>query len=107
MPEQDTSVSHNGAMTSGAADTQSEAGTALDAGPMTPELIRAARGYLDWSANELAVRAEVSFSTVRRAEAAGERHLRDGSIGAIRRAFEHAGIRFIQDAQGRLGLIAR
>ena len=76
------------------------------AGPMTPELIRAARGYLDWSANELALKANVSFSTVRRAEAAGERHLRDGSVHAIRIAFETAGLRFIVDEAGKPGLIA-
>lgn len=86
--------------------TELSEGSPLLPGPMTPELIRAARGYLDWSANELAVKADVSFSTVRRAEAAGERHLRDGSVQAIRIAFEKAGLKFVVDEAGNPGLIA-
>ena len=61
----------------------------------------------DWlNANELALKADVSFSTVRRAEAAGERHLRDGSVQAIRIAFEKAGLKFVVDEAGNPGLIA-
>lgn len=72
---------------------------------LTPALVRAARGYLDWTAHDLADKAKVSFSTVRRAETPGTRTLRDDSIAAIRLAFETAGLRFVQDQDGRAGIV--
>jgi PAS domain-containing protein len=71
---------------------------------LTPALVRAARGMLDWTAHDLADEAKVSFSTVRRAETPGTRTLRDDSIIAIRVAFENAGLRFIVDRDGKAGV---
>lgn len=72
--------------------------------PLTPGQVRAARGYLGWSAEELAERAGVSFSTVRRVETPGERSVRQQSIAAIRKALEAAGIGFTYEADGRTGV---
>jgi PAS domain S-box-containing protein len=68
--------------------------------PLTPGQVRAARGYLGWSAEQLADRAGVSFSTVRRIETPGERGVRQQSLAAIRSALEEAGIRFAVDRDG-------
>lgn len=72
--------------------------------PLTPGQVRAARGYLGWSAEQLADKAGVSFSTVRRVETPGERGVRDQSIAAIRKALERAGIAFSTGADGRSGV---
>lgn len=68
--------------------------------PLTPGQVRAARGYLGWSAEQLADEAGVSFSTVRRVETPGERGVRPQSLSAIRTALERAGIRFAVDRDG-------
>lgn len=68
--------------------------------PLTPGQVRAARGYLGWSAEQLADEAGVSFSTVRRVETPGERGVRAQSLSAIRVALERAGIRFAVDRDG-------
>jgi PAS domain S-box-containing protein len=57
-------------------------------------LLRACRGALGWSANELAVRAELSVSTVRRLEAGdGAVAARLANIERAHRAFEANGVR--------------
>ena len=71
---------------------------------LTPGQVRAARGYLGWSAEQLAEHAGVSFSTVRRVETPGERGVRGQSIAAIRKALERAGIGFTTGADGRTGV---
>ncbi len=72
--------------------------------PLTPGQVRAARGYLGWSAEQLAEHAGVSFSTVRRVETPGERGVREQSISAIRKALERAGIGFTTGPDGRTGV---
>lgn len=72
--------------------------------PLTPGQVRAARGYLGWSAEQLAEHAGVSFSTVRRVETPGERGVREQSIAAIRKALERAGIGFTTGPDGRSGV---
>jgi PAS domain S-box-containing protein len=79
-------------------------GFPAEASPLTPGQVRAARGYLGWSAEQLADHAGVSFSTVRRVETPGERGVRDQSIAAIRKALERAGIAFSTSADGRTGV---
>lgn len=71
---------------------------------VTPGQVRAARGYLGWSAEQLAEQAGVSFSTVRRIETPGERGVRGQSIAAIRKALERAGIAFTTGPDGRTGV---
>jgi transcriptional regulator with XRE-family HTH domain len=72
--------------------------------PLTPGQVRAARGFLGWSAEQLAERAGVSFSTVRRVETPGERGVRDRSVAAIRTALERAGIGFVTGSNGTVGV---
>jgi transcriptional regulator with XRE-family HTH domain len=69
--------------------------------PLTPEQCRAARALLNWTQDELAVRAEISRSTVRGFES-GQRELQRASAAAIRRALEGAKIVFI-DADATCG----
>jgi hypothetical protein len=63
--------------------------------PLEAPLIRAARGLLDWSAQDLAEVAGLSFSTVRRAEGVTNRAIRHQSNAIIRRTLESRGLRFV------------
>jgi transcriptional regulator with XRE-family HTH domain len=66
---------------------------------MRPEQCRAARGWLDWTQQELARRAGVGLSTVRDFEK-GERTPIPNNLAAIRRAIEAAGVRLVFDDSG-------
>jgi DNA-binding transcriptional regulator YiaG len=66
---------------------------------MSPEQCRAARGWLDWTQQELARRASVGLSTVRDFEK-GERTPIPNNLAAIRRAIENAGVRLVFDDAG-------
>lgn len=61
---------------------------------ISPEQSRAARGWLDWSQEELAKRASVSLSTVRDFEK-GRRVPIANNLNAIQKALEAAGIEFV------------
>jgi DNA-binding XRE family transcriptional regulator len=70
--------------------------------------LRAARALIGWSAEDLSRQSAVSLRTIRRAELAGY----DSSITlanalAIRRALEAAGIVFIEENGGGLGVRLR
>jgi DNA-binding transcriptional regulator YiaG len=58
---------------------------------LTPEQSRAARGWLDWSQDDLAKRAHVSLSTVRDFEK-GRRTPIANNLDAMRRAIIGAGV---------------
>jgi len=60
---------------------------------MTPEQIRAARGWLGWPQAKLAEMARVGLSTVKDYEA-GKRTPIANNLEAIRRALEEAGVKF-------------
>ena len=64
---------------------------------ISSDQIRAAKAMLRWSGEDLATRAGLSLSTIRRVEAAQgvleDQNLK--TIIAIRKAFELAGIEFI------------
>jgi ribosome-binding protein aMBF1 (putative translation factor) len=67
---------------------------------LTPEQSRAARGWLDWSQEDLAKRASVSLSTVRDFE----KHRRTpiaNNLSAIRRALEEAGVTLLFAPDGK------
>lgn len=57
--------------------------------------IRAARALLNWSADELAKRANLGVATVRRAEGTdGEPSMTSANLAAIRRTLEAGGVEF-------------
>jgi transcriptional regulator with XRE-family HTH domain len=61
---------------------------------LAPEQSRAARGWLAWTQEDLAKRANVSLSTVRDFEA-GRRVPIKNNLDAMRLAFEIAGAAFV------------
>ena len=67
--------------------------------------MRAARGFVRWTAAELAEKSGVGFSTVRRAEMVdGTPSVTRANLEAIRRALEAAGIEFIAQNGGGPGV---
>lgn len=67
--------------------------------------IRAARGFIQWTAAELAEKAGIGLSTVRRAEDTnGVPQLTKANLDAIRRALEAAGVEFISENGGGAGV---
>jgi DNA-binding XRE family transcriptional regulator len=68
---------------------------------LTPELCRAARGFLDWTQTDLAEHAEVSRSTIRDFE--GGRHdIHRATAAQLCRAFEAHDVVFVElEAIGR------
>jgi transcriptional regulator with XRE-family HTH domain len=73
---------------------------------ITPEQCRAARGLLAWSQNELAKRARVGVVTVHQLEAASSQP-RPATLDVVRRAFESAGVEFIDENGGGPGVRLR
>ena len=64
---------------------------------LTPALCRAARGLLDWTQSDVAVRAGLSRSTIRDYE--GGRHdIHRATEAQLRQAFEDAGVVFAEIA---------
>jgi hypothetical protein len=76
--------------------------------PLTSFQIRAARALVSWSAKELAWHSSVSLRTIRRAEIGdGQTSLTAPNDLAIRRAFELAGVEFIDENGGGPGVRLR
>jgi predicted transcriptional regulator len=73
---------------------------------VTPEQCRAARGLLSWSQQDLAKNAGVGVVTVHQLEA-GVSQPRRSTIEVIRRAFEAAGVEFIDENGGGPGVRLR
>jgi transcriptional regulator with XRE-family HTH domain len=73
---------------------------------ITSAQCRAARGLLDWSQQLLADHAGVGIVTVRQLEA-GMNEPRRSTLEVIRRAFEKAGIEFIDENGGGPGVRLR
>jgi PAS domain S-box-containing protein len=65
--------------------------------------LRAARGLLDWSAQELAAASEVSFSTVRRMEMDAST-VKPDSVERVRKTLESRGVRFLLTPDGHVSL---
>jgi hypothetical protein len=76
--------------------------------PLASFQIRAARALIGWSAEGLARQSSVSLRTIRRAELA-ERHtsMTVANDLAVRRAFELAGVEFIDENGGGPGVRLR
>jgi len=66
---------------------------------MTPAQCRAARGWLNWSQDELARRSHVSLSTVRDFEK-GRRVPIANNLRAMREALEREGVELTHDPDG-------
>jgi len=75
-------------------------------GMITPEQSRAARGLLAWSQQDLANKAGVGVVTVHQLEA-GTSQPRRATLDVIRRAFESAGVEFIDENGGGRGVRLR
>jgi transcriptional regulator with XRE-family HTH domain len=73
---------------------------------ITPSQCRAARGLLGWNQEDLATRAGVSQVTVHQLEA-GSTQPRRATLDVIRRAFENAGVEFIDENGGGPGVRLR
>ena len=73
---------------------------------ISPSQCRAARGLLDWTQQELADAARIGVATVRLFEgnAAESRH---ATLAVLRRAFESAGVEFIDENGGGPGVRLR
>jgi transcriptional regulator with XRE-family HTH domain len=70
---------------------------------ITAAQCRAARGLLEWSQLELAEHAGVGVVTVHQLES-GTSHPRRATLDVIRRAFEIAGVEFIDENGGGVGV---
>lgn len=73
-----------------------------DRNDLKPAQIRAARALLDWSAQELADRAGVSFSTLRRMEKSTDT-IQENMIAKVRAVLMENGILLYDDGRGRIG----
>lgn len=75
---------------------------------VTAEQLRAARALLRMPVEKLAVTAGVSAITIRRAEAqGGPVRMMPANSEALRRALEAAGVKFIFEADGGVGVVLR
>jgi ribosome-binding protein aMBF1 (putative translation factor) len=70
---------------------------------MSPEQVRAARGWLGWSQSDLAKRASVGLSTLKDFEN-GNRTPIANNLNAIQRALEAAGIELVFDGSTAVGI---
>jgi transcriptional regulator with XRE-family HTH domain len=70
---------------------------------ITAEQCRAARALLGWSQQQLANISEIGVVTVHQLEA-GTSEPRRATLQAIKRAFETAGVEFIEENGGGLGV---
>lgn len=72
---------------------------------MRAEQVRAARGLLRWSQQELAERSGISVPTIKRLEAMeGELSGHTATIRSIQAALEAAGVQFIPENGGGAGV---
>jgi len=70
---------------------------------LTSAQCRAARGLLDWSQQDLADKAGIGIVTVRQLEA-GTSQPRRATVEVVTRAFETAGVTFVEDNGGGEGV---
>ena len=73
---------------------------------ITGAQIRAAKAMLNWSGNELAKKAGVSLSSIRRVEAADDvpNNVSVNTIMNIQKALEQAGVEFIGTPEQQPGV---
>ena len=73
----------------------------------SPSQIRAARALVGWSQTDVATAAGLSVPTVKRAEADGGIRVSEDAMLAIANALKKAGVEFIEDNGGGLGVRLR
>jgi transcriptional regulator with XRE-family HTH domain len=73
---------------------------------VTPEQCRAARGLLGWTQQDLAREARIGIVTVHQLEARTS-NARQATLDVVRRAFEAAGVEFIEENGGGAGVRLR
>jgi transcriptional regulator with XRE-family HTH domain len=73
---------------------------------ITSAQCRAARGLLDWTQQELADAAHIGIATLRQFEG-GHADSRQATLSVLRRAFEEAGVEFIDENGGGPGVRLR
>jgi transcriptional regulator with XRE-family HTH domain len=73
---------------------------------ITSAQCRAARGLIGWSQQDLAIEARIGVVTVHQLEA-GTSQPRRATLDVIRRAFEAAGVEFIDENGGGPGVRLR
>ncbi len=73
---------------------------------ITSAQCRAARGLLSWSQQNLADRADVGIMTIHQFEKEGSQPRRS-TLEVVRRAFENAGVEFIDENGGGPGVRLR
>jgi transcriptional regulator with XRE-family HTH domain len=71
---------------------------------ITIEQLRAARSLLGWSQSKLAQQAGVSLPTVKRVETGTGPRVSDHARAKLQRALEAAGIAFLDENGGGLGV---
>lgn len=71
---------------------------------MTGNQLRAARALIGWTQAQVADAADLSVPTVKRAEGAALLSASPGAIAAIRAALESAGVEFIAENGGGVGV---
>jgi transcriptional regulator with XRE-family HTH domain len=69
---------------------------------MNPVQIRMARAAVGWGVRELAEKAGVTANTITRIENGAD--AKQSTMGAIRLAFEEAGVQFISEDGGGVGV---
>ena len=75
---------------------------------ITTRQVKAARALLGWSQSDLAHRSGVSEPTIARLESTeGELGGREGTAEKIRKSIEAAGVQFIEENGGGLGVRLR
>src|SRR5262249_55776119 len=76
--------------------------------PLTSSQVRAARGLLRWSAEELAREVALGLATIRRAVVSHDKSsITEANDLAVRQSFENAGVEFIDENGGGLGVRLR
>lgn len=71
---------------------------------LTIEQIRGARGMLGWSARELAENSGLGLATIQRMESRGPGASSATNVEAVKAALEKAGIEFIPQNGGGVGV---
>ncbi|WP_425405860.1 helix-turn-helix domain-containing protein [Hwanghaeella sp.] len=69
--------------------------------------IRAARGLIQWSQEDLAREAGVSRPTIKRMESQGPENSSAGNVDRVQKALEAAGVEFIAENGGGAGVRLR